>query len=358
MSVIPELSTAFLAVTPAFDTPPAGRYHRIAMQRLVTLEAPAKVNLHLRVGGLRADGYHDLVSLVCAVSLADTVVVRRAGPPGSFRLRGSFDVPVERNLVTLAVEAFRAETGCRDGVEAVVRKRIPAGAGLGGGSSDAAAALRCMEALFDATLGPARMRWLAAGLGSDVPFFLEGAAALIEGRGERVTPLAPRADFALVAVLPGMAVLTADAFRWLDEDRAAAGGDPGAHLLGREEVLRAWEGDGEGILALANDFDAPVLRRLPGLAAARDALLAAGALHAGLTGSGSALIGVCRGPAHAEACRRAFAAGATGRIAGARAVVLNPLASLPAICYNRSMRICQGEATHGDNGYSHQEGRG
>jgi 4-diphosphocytidyl-2-C-methyl-D-erythritol kinase len=324
----------------------------------VILEAPAKVNLHLRVDGLRPDGYHDLLSVFCAVSLTDTLALRRSGPPGSLRLRGRFDVPAEANLVTRAVEAFRAETGIRDGVAAAVRKRIPVGSGLGGGSSDAAAALRCMEALFEAPLAPARRQEIASRLGSDVPFFLEGAAALVEGRGERVQRLGPRTDFALVAVLAGVAVVTADAYRWLDADRAAGARDAGACTLTRAEVLEAWEGGVAGRWGLANDFDGPVLARVPALAAARDALLAAGALSAGLTGSGSTVIGLFPGRSEAEACRRTLLAGPWGLPPGARPVVLIPLASLPAICYNRSMRICQGEATHGDNGYSHQEGRG
>lgn len=328
------------------------------MQRRVILEAPAKVNLHLRVDGLRPDGYHDLLSIFCAVSLADTVTLRRSGPPGSLRLRGNVDVPAASNLVTRAVEAFRAETGIRDGVAAELRKRIPVGSGLGGGSSDAAAALRCMEALFEAPLAPARRLELASRLGSDVPFFLEGAAALVEGRGERVQRLGPRTDFALVAVLPGVAVATADAYRWLDADRAAGRRGAGPRALTRDEVLAAWECGVAGHWGLSNDFDGPVLARVPALAACRDALLAAGALEAGLTGSGSTVIGVFAGRVEAEACRRALRDRRGGLPPGARPVVLIPLASLPAICYNRSMRICQGEATHGDNGYSHQEGRG
>jgi 4-diphosphocytidyl-2-C-methyl-D-erythritol kinase len=326
------------------------------MSRSVTVEAPAKVNLHLQVLGRRPDGYHDLLSLFHAVSLADTVTVRRAGRPGSFRLRGSFDLPTADNLVTRAVEAFRGATGIRDGIAAAVEKRIPAGSGLGGGSSDAAAALRGLAALFDAGLPPGRLHVLAEALGSDVPFFLQSPAALVEGRGERVQPVAPRCDFALVAVLTGLAVRTADAFRWLDEDRSGGTGQ-GAPGLSPEGLLRAWQGVEPARWGFRNDFDGPVLERFPALRAARDGLLAAGASWAGLTGSGSAVVGICAGRREAEACRQGFVA-ASGGVPAPRTEVLIPLASLPAICYNRSMRICQGEATHGDNGYSHQEGRG
>ncbi len=305
------------------------------MPRSVTLDAPAKVNLHLQVLARRPDGYHDLVSLFHAVSLADTVTLCTAGPAEGFRLEGRFDLPSADNLVTRAVEAFRAETGVRDGIAATVEKRIPAGSGMGGGSSDAAAVLRGLEALFATGLAPRRLRALAAALGSDVPFFLESPAALVEGRGERVQPVSPRRDFALVAVLTGLAVRTADAFGWIDEDRAGGAvqraGEPAA--ISREGLLRVWEGQPPAQWGFRNDFDGPVLGRFPALRAARDGLLAAGASRAGLTGSGSAVIGICPGAREADACLRAFVAAARG-VSVPRAEVLIPLASLPVICYN------------------------
>ena len=332
-------------------------YSAPRVDRSVTIPAPAKVNLHLEVRGSRADGYHDLLSLFVAVSLADTLRVRRAGPAGSFRLRGRFDVPAAANLVTRAVEAFRAETGVRDGLVAEVEKRIPAGSGLGGGSSDAAATLRALEALFAVALAPARRRALAESLGSDVPFFLEAAAALVEGRGERVQPLAPRTDFALVLVLPGVAVRTAEAFAWLDSDlaRTGTGGEPHCHerscfMPGKTRP----RSPGDSAMTSTASFSAvfAVLREL------RDGLLAAGASAARLTGSGSGLIGICRGRDEAEECARGLTAALPRAAPAARVQVVFPLASLTGFCYNRSMRIRQGEATHGDNGYSHQEGRG
>lgn len=322
--------------------------------RRLSVMAPAKVNLHLQVLGIRGDGYHDLFSVFQAVSLGDTLTLRTGGPAGSLEVRGRFDFPAGENIVARAVEAFRRETGVDVGVRIDVEKRIPIGGGLGGGSSDAAATVRGLEALFDLRLPAPRRRALAESLGSDVPFFLEAAAALVEGRGEQVHPLAPRTDFALVALFPPVTVRTVEAFQWLDESRPAG---PWPEMPAREEVLGTYAARPIESWRFVNDFDEPVFSRLPLLRMLRDGLLAAGAACARLTGSGSTVIGVFEDAARARSCVRSMDGAGTAAGAGARAEVLFPLASLPSICYNRSMRIRHREATHGDHGYSHQEGR-
>ena len=150
--------------------------------------APAKINLHLEIGSRRPDGFHELVSIFQAVNLFDTLLVRVAGGAGEMRLAGEFGFPPSQNIVTRAVEAFRAETGIADGLEVSVDKRIPMGAGLGGGSSDAAATLRCLRALLCPRLPMERMEALAASLGSDVPFFLGAAARAGRGKGRADHP--------------------------------------------------------------------------------------------------------------------------------------------------------------------------
>jgi 4-diphosphocytidyl-2-C-methyl-D-erythritol kinase len=348
----------------AFDSRRQARYHRRCMRPRVTILAPAKVNLHLQILGARGDGYHDLLSLFQAVSLADTVNLRARGPRDGFSLRGSFGFPAAENLVTKAVGLFRQETGLRAGIEAEVDKRIPPGSGMGGGSSDAAATLRALDALLGARLPARRLRELAEGLGSDVPFFMHGPAALVEGRGERVTPLQPRTDFALVALFPGLAVSTAEAFAWVDARRglgAAAPyrppgerGGPSAGSPDPAGLAASYTREPVRIWRFANDFEDAVAERLPVLRGLRDWLLEAGAASALLTGSGSAMVGVF---ARAEAARACVARAGREGGPGARAELLFPLASLPRIWYNRSMRIRHREATHGDYGYSHQEGR-
>lgn len=158
----------------------------------LVLSSPAKLNLSLAVVGRRADGYHDLVSLVSPLALADTLMAE-PGPDGTASL--SCDdptLPVDAsNLVLRAERVFRTRTGWKGGVRFHLVKRIPRGAGLGGGSSNATMALRALDQLAGARLGDAVLAELAAELGSDCPLFLFSGPVVLRGRGERVQPVAP-----------------------------------------------------------------------------------------------------------------------------------------------------------------------
>ena len=261
-------------------------------------EAPAKLNPFLRVLGRRADGYHELETLVLPLTLCDLVRIHAHADPAMFRtLSLGLDVvgepaftrgvPAdETNLALLAAEALAEEVRPLGFADIVLEKRIPNAAGLGGGSSDAAAVLRALNRLWGAGLGEERLRDIAARVGSDVPALLAGGPALARGRGERVAPA--RADaFDWLLVTFGFGVSTAEAFRWWDEDGAIAGPEPSA-------VLEAAAGGDPLVLGplLFNDLEAPVLRRHPEIAAARDAMLAAGLPGAVLCGSGASVAGV------------------------------------------------------------------
>jgi 4-diphosphocytidyl-2-C-methyl-D-erythritol kinase len=298
----------------------------------VTIAAHAKVNLHLEVLAPRGDGYHDIRTLVQAVDLADTIELRARGPAGSFRLRGRFPFPPEENLVSRAVAAWRAATGAAAGLEARVLKRIPIGGGFGGGSCDAAAVLRGLAALFPAEAAGLDAALLAAGLGSDVPFFLDGAAAVAEGRGERLRPVPARADYAIVAVSPAVAVRTADAYRWVDDDWAAGAARQSAALAAEELERQYREGRPEG-WSFLNSFDGPVTARQPAVARVRAAMLAAGAPAARLTGSGSTVIAVFDAPAEAAACAERIAAHPPPGCRPSSVRLLRPLDSPPIVVY-------------------------
>lgn len=255
----------------------------------VRVEAPAKVNLRLRVLAREASGFHSLESLFCSISLADTVEVR-AGEPG-IRLEVSGGVetgPPERNLVVRAAERFHAALGTPPALDVALAKRIPSAAGLGGGSSDAAATLRALNALHGEPFGRAELLAMAAELGSDVPFFLCGSAlALGWGRGERLLALPALPPRPVLVAHPGVAMPTGDAFRRIAERRGGAW-EPEAFAFGLE-LLGGWP----GVSALAaNDFEAPALEVIPALAAAREAMLAPGALVCLLAGSGAAMFAV------------------------------------------------------------------
>jgi 4-diphosphocytidyl-2-C-methyl-D-erythritol kinase len=255
----------------------------------VTLAAPAKVNLRLCILAREQGGYHALETVFCALSLADEVEVSRGGPGARLAVEGDVDTgPPERNLALRAAHAFYREIGRAPSVEIRLAKRIPSAAGLGGGSSNAAAVLRALNALEGEPLARIGLLRLAIELGSDVPFFLCGSPlALAWGRGERLMALPPLPRRPVLIAHPGVAMPTADAFR----EVAARRGDtyvPTPALI-EADALADWD----RIAALAvNDFEPVVARRIAvlddGLAALRDA----GARIALLAGSGSSIFGV------------------------------------------------------------------
>ena len=249
---------------------------------VLTVRAHAKINLTLRVGPRRLDGFHELRTVYQTLALHD--VLRIARTRGRFALTcSSPDVPVDSsNLVFKAARAVWRRLGRRGDPKDVsisLRKRIPMQAGLGGGSSDAAAALVALTRVWSAKLQAEDLLELGAGLGSDVPFFLLGGTALGLGRGEVVQPLPDAPPRAIVLVRPDAGVSTAEAYGWFDADTGGA-----AIATAASEVL--WPGP------LVNDLEPPVVRRRPAIGAARQALVDAGALAAGMTGSGSAVFGI------------------------------------------------------------------
>lgn len=202
--------------------------------------------------------------------------------------------PPEHNLAYRAAAAFHEAAGLSPAVRIRLVKHIPAGAGLGGGSSDAAATLRALNQAHGGPLDDATLLRLGAALGSDVPFFLSGAAfALVWGRGERILPLRPPPSAPVLLAVPPFAIATADAYRALDHHRGAQGSPPAPRAI-RLEDLASWRGLADSAV---NDFEPVLFPRHPELAGLRDALARAGARLARLTGSGSAVFGIFETPA-------------------------------------------------------------
>ena len=269
------------------SAPPApGRLRR------VTLRAHAKINLDLRVGGRRRDGFHDLRTILQSIELHDTLTLRAVD--GDCRIRCSAPgVPAGKdNLVHRAAQRLWTELGGGGdvrGVAVTIRKRIPVAAGLGGGTADAVAALRGLCLLWERTPPPARLHALAAEVGADGPFFLVGGTALGVGRGDDVYPLVEQARWWVVVAVPPYGVSTAAAYGWLDEDRAAPGRGRGA---GAAPPPPRFAGATLVLDGLRNDLEEPVARRRGGIGAAVRLLSDAGARRAGMTGSGSAVFGI------------------------------------------------------------------
>ncbi|MEN8143840.1 MAG: 4-(cytidine 5'-diphospho)-2-C-methyl-D-erythritol kinase [Gemmatimonadota bacterium] len=256
--------------------------------------APAKVNLLLRVGPRRADGYHAVDTILLALGLADEISFSAADTPG-LEVRGDTTVPAgEDNLCWRAQRLFgdRVPAAGAKPQRIHLQKRIPAGAGLGGGSSDAAAVLLALNEAFGEPLTAKQLAGLGAELGSDVPFFLSGSVlAAGSDRGQEVEPLPAPPPRPVLVLVPGFGIATADAYGWLDEDR---GPDPAPRATaGVAPDPRTALADWEHLAALAaNDFEAPVFRRHPILELGKSHLLDAGASVALLCGSGSCLFGV------------------------------------------------------------------
>ena len=273
-------------------------------ERSIARAAFAKINLDLRVLGVRPDGYHELRTTFQSVALVDALTF--TSTPGPFRI--VCDDPAcptdERNLVWRAAKlvwgAARRRGSPRD-VTVTIAKRIPMQAGLGGGSSDAAAAIAALSSLWRVRLGRRRMYRLAQSLGADVPYFLEGGTMLGLARGDRLSRLPDRRRAWVVIVVPRFGVSTPQAFAWWDEQaRAGQAGRAG----------RA------GQALIANDLQIVVARRHPIVRALVDALRRQGAFQASLSGSGSAVFGLFRTRAAALRAARAL------RRAGPRRLVV------------------------------------
>jgi 4-diphosphocytidyl-2-C-methyl-D-erythritol kinase len=272
--------------------------------RDVRVPAFAKINLRLDILGKRFDGYHELRTVFHTISLRDDLILRASRHPGiSLTIIGNTQLssePMRKNLVYRAVDALRHELKVRGGVEIELRKRIPAGGGLGGGSSDAAAALLGYLRLGGKKLALARLIEIAASLGADVPFFLFGGRALGVNLGDEIYPLPGISKLSLLVVVPReIRVPTPDAFRWVNaptlgapSKRSQLTKSAATHRLW-EFCALCWSAQGSG---LSNDFEQAVFRRHPRLAAIKRALLRSGAAEASLAGSGSAVFGVFPSP--------------------------------------------------------------
>jgi len=257
----------------------------------VSLPAMAKVNLFLRVLSRDEAGYHDLETLLCLVSLADRVrAERREGRGVTIEVEGADLGAPEENLAARAAGRVLEATGNHFAIHLILTKRIPVRAGLGGGSSDAAAALQATNRLAGDVVPRHELLQLAAHLGSDVPFFLSGTPlALAWSRGERMLRLPPLPSLPALLLTPPIPIATAEAYTWVDQARQSAG-RRGAVAL-ELDVLSRW-GD-VGRMA-GNDFESPVFGRYPEIRTAFEALVTTRPLVCRMTGSGSTLFAVYR----------------------------------------------------------------
>ena len=264
--------------------------------------AGAKINLSLRVGPRRPDGYHDVATVLAALALGDNLELEparatRVDAPG---LAGG------DSLVTRALGLLAARTGHRQGWRVHIDKHVPVGAGLGGGSADAATALGLANATLPEPLPPGRLMALAAEVGSDVPFFVSGhETALARGRGELLEPCPLRAPAWVVTVWPGVALGTAQVYA---RYRTPAGAAERVASLTAEPFATEDAGQLAGLVE--NDLAGPAAELCPPVTALRARLLASGALAACMSGSGSAVFGLFAGEDAAQEANERLRGGA------------------------------------------------
>lgn len=267
------------------------------------IQTPAKITPFLHVLARRPDGFHEVRLGLVPVSLYDSIAIEIAPGRGiALEVDGPEPLgPPEDNLVHRAARAFQRASGTLPGLRLHLRKHIPAGAGLGGGSGNAAGTLVALNTIAGRPLSGERLAALALGLGADVPFFLAPRPSLAEGRGERLQPLEGFPELPVLIVKPPFAVSTAAAYR-------AVRPRPRPASAGRLDSLAAVVG------ALHNDFEAPLFGHYPELAAIKRRLLEAGAAGALLSGSGSALFGVFADAPARDRALRALSAEPSWRV--------------------------------------------
>lgn len=266
---------------------------------MIVVSAPAKINWFLQVAGKREDGYHDISSLMQKVSLFDTLSIAECR---TLELVSEMDLPVSQNLVYRAAALLQEVTGCRRGASITLQKNIPSAAGLGGGSSDAAAALSGLNSFWNLGLSGQELSGLGARLGSDIPFFLASPCALVEGRGEIVTSVPARGpSCTLLLVKPDVGISTA----WAYGQHRMLTKKPVDIKLFCQALDRC---DYDALRRLAfNDLEAAVAARYQVISDLKTRLLEQGAELSLMSGSGSTVFGVFRSPEDARKAVEAFA---------------------------------------------------
>lgn len=268
--------------------------------KTVTVLAPAKLNLSLDVVGTLPNGYHDLDMVMQAITLHETLVLRRSRYL-TVRMPGSF-VPVnEKNTAVKAALVFFHYTGLLAGVDITIRKQVPVRAGMAGGSADAAGVLVGMNELYGARLSMSELCALGASIGADVPFALMGGTCRVQGIGDLLKPLPPCPDCWFVVAMPSVGISTPEAFQRYDRMGSPAHPD----CAGQEQVVR--DGDLAALCAAAGN----ALEFCSGATetpAIRSILDANGALTSLMTGSGAAVFGIFDDPDRAQAAAEALRA--------------------------------------------------
>jgi len=255
---------------------------------MLTLNAPAKINWFLNVLYKRGDGYHEIRSLMQYVTLCDSIVIESSD---NIEVVADVDIPLEENLVYKAASLLKETSRVKAGARITIRKEIPVSAGLGGGSSDAAFTLAGLNRFWNLNLPSQELIRLGARLGSDVPFFFKGPAAIVEGRGEIVSTIRLDRPYTILLVKPPIAIPSAWAYKWVD-------GMPDKVLTKEDNNIKLFcqaleRGDFSLLSSIQrNDLEPYVIERYPVVGDIKYKLMCNGAVFSSMSGSGPAVFGV------------------------------------------------------------------
>lgn len=269
---------------------------------MLILETPAKINWSLYVLNKREDGYYNVISLMHCIGLYDILTFE---PSDKIELFADMDIPMEQNLVFRAAVAFQKHAGIKKGVKISLKKEIPSGAGLGGGSSDAACTLKGLNAFWGLEMPLSELKKIGAELGSDVPFFFDCPMAIAEGRGEILTPVKIGVPYTLLLIKPDLSISTS----WAYDVFAAKRGTKAAEnsltrnieltkmvdkLDNTKLIYKALEQGNTSFLGsrIYNDFEHIVIKTYAVIGFLKEKLLETGAILSMMSGSGSAVFGL------------------------------------------------------------------
>jgi 4-diphosphocytidyl-2-C-methyl-D-erythritol kinase len=252
----------------------------------ISLNAPAKINLYLQVLGKRPDGYHEIDSLMQAIDLYDHITIEKSD---SIELEcDDPSIPSDSSNLAFKAAALLQRAAYFPGARIILKKRIPSGSGLGGGSSDAAFVLRGLSQLYNLDLSAEQKKEIAGEIGSDVPFFLSSGQAIVEGRGEKIFPVKTPLDYGVIVITPPIMSSTADTYRKL---KIVLTKSPPSTLLKRGIESSSFY---RLMKSFRNDLEEVVLVDIPELKNLKEILIEAGCLYSAVTGSGSAVFGITR----------------------------------------------------------------
>ncbi|WP_051179094.1 4-(cytidine 5'-diphospho)-2-C-methyl-D-erythritol kinase [Thermodesulfovibrio thiophilus] len=255
---------------------------------MLTYKAFAKINWALSVLNKRNDGYHDIISLMHAIDLYDTLIFE---PSSGIEIQTELPIKRVNNLIYKAIIALQQYTGIKKGIKVTLHKQIPIGAGLGGGSSDAATTLKALNELWGLNLGVNTLQEIGASIGSDVPFFFNLPLCIVEGRGDIIKPLKIEKSYTLVIVKPKFSISTKWAYEFLNLETELTTEYKKINNNIWQLYLLLYEGAYSNFHSW-NDLEKSVSRKYPEIEKIKKKLLEAGALMSLLSGSGSTVFGV------------------------------------------------------------------